>query len=118
MEIGDKLRSARLQLHLTQKDVANKIGLSHNSVSDWENNKTQPNVDYLGDLCNILAISPDELLGINSLNPQDELMELRQQLRQRPEIKKLFSLSKKATKEDIEFVTQMLERMVKDSNNE
>ncbi|WP_299034340.1 helix-turn-helix domain-containing protein, partial [uncultured Anaerococcus sp.] len=42
MKIGDKLKKARMDKKLTQEEVAEKIFVSRQSISNWENNKTYP----------------------------------------------------------------------------
>jgi repressor LexA len=56
MIFGAKLKSARLAKNLTQKQLAEKVGAKHNSISDWENDKSKPDVDTLQLLCGVLDI--------------------------------------------------------------
>lgn len=65
MDIGINIKKARLRAELTQKELADMINVKHNSISDWENDKTEPNVDNIADLCKALRVSPDQLLGIS-----------------------------------------------------
>ena len=44
MKIGDKLKNARLDKKLTQEEVAEKLFVSRQSISNWENNKTYPDI--------------------------------------------------------------------------
>lgn len=66
MTFGEKLRESRKTSNLTQKQLADKIGAKHNSVSDWENDKNKPDPDTIELLCGILGISPNYLLNSNS----------------------------------------------------
>lgn len=63
VEIGCKMKEAREQRNLTQKQLADLIGASHNSISDWENNKNKPDLDTIGMICEVLDISPNYLFG-------------------------------------------------------
>lgn len=67
MTFGEKIKNARTLKGLTQKQLAEKIGAKHNSISDWEKNKNKPDPDTIELLCGILEISPNYLLG-NKLN--------------------------------------------------
>ena len=40
--VGDHLRKKRLELHLLQKDVAKKFGVSEDTITNWENNRHSP----------------------------------------------------------------------------
>lgn len=56
--IGQRIRSRRKELKLTQKDVANAIkGVSHVAVSQWESDTTKPNAENLLDLAAALECS-------------------------------------------------------------
>ncbi len=62
MSLGEKLRGARKRAGLTQRQLANKIGAKHNSVSNWEKGLNNPNPEMIGELCAILNITPNDLL--------------------------------------------------------
>ncbi len=66
MTFGEKIREARITLKLTQKQLADKIGAKHNSISDWENDKNKPDPNTIELLCGVLNISPNYLLGTSS----------------------------------------------------
>lgn len=66
MTFGEKLRESRKISNLTQKQLADRIGAKHNSVSDWENDKNKPDPDTIELLCGVLGISPNYLLNSNS----------------------------------------------------
>lgn len=74
VEIGCKMKEAREQRGLTQKQLADLIGASHNSISDWENNKNKPDLDTIGMICEVLDISPNYLFGKDDdvLSPFDK----------------------------------------------
>lgn len=62
MKIGDKLKEARLKNNMTQEEVAGKIFVSRQSISNWENNKTYPDIGNVIALSDLYEISLDELL--------------------------------------------------------
>lgn len=62
MEIGKKLKSTRLQKGLTQEAVAEKIQVSRQTISNWENEKSYPDIVSVINLSNLYEISLDELL--------------------------------------------------------
>lgn len=62
MKIGDKLKKARMDKNLTQEEVAEKIFVSRQSISNWENNKTYPDIVNVIALSDLYQISLDELL--------------------------------------------------------
>ena len=62
MKIGDKLKNARMGKKLTQEEVAEKLFVSRQSISNWENNKTYPDIGNVIALSDLYQISLDELL--------------------------------------------------------
>lgn len=66
MTFGEKIKSARLSKGLTQKALAELLGVKHNSVSDWESGKHEPDIDTFERLCWELDITPTYLMGKKS----------------------------------------------------
>lgn len=61
--IGKAIKQAREEAKITQPELAKKIGVSHASISFWENGVNIPSVDYCWKLADIFGISIDELVG-------------------------------------------------------
>lgn len=59
MTFGEKLRAARKDKKLTQKELASKIGAAHNSISNWENDQNKPDPDTIQELCWVLDVTPN-----------------------------------------------------------
>lgn len=62
MEIGKKLKNARVQSGMTQENVAEKINVSRQTISNWENEKSYPDIISVIELSNLYSISLDVLL--------------------------------------------------------
>jgi len=62
MEFGDRLRRARKSHGYTQRELADKIGAKHNSVSNWEKGRNMPDTATFKMICNILDLSSFFLL--------------------------------------------------------
>ena len=64
VNMGDKLRSLRIEKKLTQKQVADRIGLAISAVSSYESGSRYPSYDALIKLARIFHVSTDYLLGM------------------------------------------------------
>lgn len=64
VNMGDKLRSLRIEKNLTQKQVADRIGLAISAVSSYESGSRYPTYDTLIKLARMFHVSTDYLLGI------------------------------------------------------
>lgn len=62
-KIGKFIFEIRKQKGLTQKELAEKIGVSDKTISKWECGNSIPDTTYLESLCNSLDISVNELLS-------------------------------------------------------
>lgn len=64
-EIGSRIRKYREESHLSQKQLAARIGVSNSRVSNWEQGINRPDADILAAICVALDVSPSLLLGIH-----------------------------------------------------
>ena len=62
MQIGEKLKNARLERKITQEGLAEKMGVSRQTISNWENNRSYPDIISLIKMSDIYSLSLDELL--------------------------------------------------------
>lgn len=62
--MGNKLKELRKQKRLTQKQVADRIGLAVSAVSSYEAGSRYPSYDVLIKLARIFHVSTDYLLGM------------------------------------------------------
>lgn len=60
--IGNRISKHRKEKGLTQEELAEKLGVSSQAVSKWENDQSCPDISLLPILCSIFGISTDELL--------------------------------------------------------
>ena len=56
MSFGTQLRQARKRRRLTQKALADAIGVKHNSVSNWESDRNRPDPETIRALCALLEV--------------------------------------------------------------
>ena len=61
--LGKRIMEHRKQLGLTQDQLAEKLGVTAQAVSKWENDQTCPDIASLPKLARILGVSVDELLS-------------------------------------------------------
>jgi transcriptional regulator with XRE-family HTH domain len=62
MEIGKKLKDTRLKCNMTQEQVSEKLYVSRQTISNWENEKSYPDIISIIKLSDLYSISLDELL--------------------------------------------------------
>lgn len=80
LNIGENIRSCRRKMNLTQEQLADKLGVSFQSVSRWENDLTYPDMELIPALTGIFGISADELLGVPEAKKEQAAEELLKEL--------------------------------------
>ena len=64
MNIGKIIRELRLEKHLTQTELAQKLNTTQDSISLWELGKSLPDIATLVKLSKFFHVSTDYLLGL------------------------------------------------------
>lgn len=101
----------------TQKDLVRDLKITASTVSDWANGKKYPRVDkmqLLADYFGILKSDLTEEHQESELTEDIELQEYLEELKNRSEMRMLFSLAKGATKEDVMQAVKIIEALQKD----
>ena len=62
MDIGVKIKNARIKANLTQEQAAETLGVSRQTISNWENEKTYPDIVSVVKMSDLYDISLDRLL--------------------------------------------------------
>ena len=110
MGIGNKIHERRKELGLTLQNVGDACGVTKSTVRKWETGFiANMRRDKLSLLANVLCVPIEFLLEEEEQNKRDEMEEYLSILRERPEMRLLFSVSKKVSKEDIERFVRMIE---------
>lgn len=60
---GTRLANLRKEHNLTQNDIADRLNISAQAVSKWENDLTSPDINTIMELADIFNITVDELVG-------------------------------------------------------
>ena len=62
MEIGNQIKQHRATLNLSQEELAEQIYVTRQTLSNWENGKTYPDVNSLLRLSDVFGVTLDELV--------------------------------------------------------
>ncbi len=71
MNIGNNIKQLRQQKNLTQDQVAERLGISYQAVSKWENNANTPDISLLPQIAELFGVSIDALFSDNVLDYSD-----------------------------------------------
>ena len=70
MSVGTTIKKLRRERDMTQEQLAEYLGITANAVSQWECDKTSPDISQLPILANLFEVTTDFLLGVNVSNKQ------------------------------------------------
>ena len=99
-------------------EVRRALGISQSTMASWKSRGLTPKYETLSKIADYFGVSIDYLLGNTEqkekplVNEDEELTEYLDELKNRPEMKMLFSLAKGATKEDVEKAVKIIETLL------
>lgn len=119
MGVKDIIKNRRIELNMTMKEVADKVGVSEGTVSRWESGDiANMRRDKIMALAKVLDLSPNVIMEWDDTEPEqeqhyyldDDAREMAEFMFTNPEYKVLFDASRKVKKEDIEIVRKIIEK--------
>ena len=69
--LHEQIRRLRTARGITQVELAHRLGVSKQSVSNWESNNIQPSIELLEKIAGLFGVTTDHLLGREPLQMLD-----------------------------------------------
>lgn len=130
----DRLRELRLQKNYSQQDLADRIKVTKQTISQYERGVREPDYDNLLALCDVFNVSTDYLLGkddvtmrlldADALRKMDECYYLNEETAQaaqeifdNPDLRALFDAGRDSKPEDLRMAADLLTRL-KETNRD
>lgn len=79
MTFGERLLAYRSAVNLSQEKLAEKVGVTRQTVSKWETNQSVPDFDKILPLCEVLGITTEELIKGEKESKNEQLEEIKQE---------------------------------------
>ena len=98
---------------INQIDIARELDITTATVSNWCNGIKYPRIDVMQRLADYLGVNLSALISEDGLKDLDDLERL-EALHQNPELGLLFDRSRKMSSEDIQFMLQIADRILKE----
>ena len=125
MNTVDIILNLLKEQHKQQKELTQFLGIGEGAIADWKKGKTKSYKKHIDKIAEFFNVSTDYLLGTtptiqafdendNVVVIDDETRDIIDSLRTNPEMKILFSVTKKATKEDIIKAVKIIEALKDD----
>lgn len=91
-KIGEFIAKSRKEKKLTQADLAEKLGVTEKSVSNWENGRNMPDLSLFKSLCENLDITINELMNGERLSKENKQANLDENIIKLTELAQLKSM--------------------------
>lgn len=116
---GKNLQYYLTKNNISQNELAKLLDVSPTSVNNWCRGLKTPRMNKVDNICRIFHINRSDLIEEHTEEEKPNngyyldpgAAELAQELYERPEMRVLFDASRKATKEDIEQVADILKKL-------
>jgi transcriptional regulator with XRE-family HTH domain len=102
---------------ITQADICRELNVSSATASDWCTGKKYPRVDAMQRLADLLGVMFSTLTTEHGLQDYEDQQRL-EALHQNPRLGMLFDRSRKMGSDDVEFMIQMADRILKERDGE
>ena len=114
MNLYDRVKDLCNERGISIRQLEIRLGIGNGIIARWKT--SIPNSERLDKVAEFFGVSTDYLLG---KKPKEEFItfydkdiaRMAQEIKDRPELRVLFDASQKLSKDDLEFVVNMIERM-------
>lgn len=79
-KLQENIKNLRILNGLSQRDLAEKIDRSTNTISNWEMEKATPDADVLEKLCQVFGVTPNQLYGWESCKELEDFVNEKKEL--------------------------------------
>jgi transcriptional regulator with XRE-family HTH domain len=81
MNLGQQLKDARIKANLTQREVSEAFHVTRQTISNWENERSTPDLESLVQLSKLYKIDLNELLAVTSTEISPTISETKEESR-------------------------------------
>lgn len=73
MTISERILKVLKDRNMTQAEFAKQVGIATSTISEWKKRKTNPTADKIMDICNVLRITPEQLLTGKGIEDEENI---------------------------------------------
>ena len=73
MIISERILKVLKDRNMTQADFAKQVGIAPSAISEWKKRKTNPAAEKIMDICNVLQITPEQLLTGRGIEDEETI---------------------------------------------
>ena len=73
MTISERILKVLKDRNMTQDEFVKQVGIANSTISEWKKRKTNPTADKIMDICNVLQITPEQLLTGKGIEDEENI---------------------------------------------
>ena len=73
MTISERILKVLKDRNMTQAEFAKQVGIATSTISEWKKRKTNTTADKIMDICNVLQITPEQLLTGKGIEDEENI---------------------------------------------
>ena len=73
MTISERILKVLKDRNMTQAEFAKQVGIATSTICEWKKRKTNPTADKIMDICNVLQITPEQLLTGKGIEDEENI---------------------------------------------
>ena len=73
MTISERILKVLKDRNMTQAEFAKQVGIATSTISEWKKRKTNPTADKIMNICNVLQITPEQLLTGKGIEDEENI---------------------------------------------
>ena len=73
MTISERILKVLKDRDMTQVEFAKQVGIASSTISEWKKKKTNPAANKIMNICNVLQITPEQLLTGKGIEDEEEI---------------------------------------------
>lgn len=73
MTISERILKVLKDRNMTQAEFAKQVGIATSTISEWKKRKTNPTANKIMDICNVLQITPEQLLTGKGIEDEENI---------------------------------------------
>lgn len=82
LNLGENIRKYRKRIDWTQEQLADRLGVSYQSVSRWESGNGYPDMEHLPTMARLFSVTMDDLIGYGDENQKLPRMKMAEKFRE------------------------------------
>lgn len=114
MTCGEKIRELRKSRHMSQQQIADAIGMSQNSIAQYENDLREPSFSVLKKIAEFFNVPFSSLLPSDGSAGREYIQQVADSLHQNPKLGLLFDRARFMTESDLDAVLAVVNAISKE----